>query len=42
MPDVMDYCKRCDICQRTRRPTTADMMPRVNIVSLEGIYEIGY
>ena len=41
MPDVMDYCKRCDICQRTGRPTTADMMPRVNIVPLEAFMKWG-
>ena len=41
MPDVMNYCKRCDICQRTGRPTTADMMPRVNIVPLEAFMKWG-
>ena len=40
-PDVMDYCKKCDICQRTGRPTVADMMPRVNIVPLEAFMKWG-
>ena len=40
-PDVLDYCKKCDICQRTGRPTVADMMPRVNIVPLEAFMKWG-
>ena len=40
-PDVIDYCKKCDMCQRTGRPTASDMMPRVNIVPLEAFMKWG-
>ena len=34
-PDVITYCRKCDMCQRTGRPIASDMNPRVNIVPLE-------
>ena len=40
-PDVIDYCRKCDMCQRTGRPTASDMMPRVNIVPLEAFMKWG-
>ena len=38
-PDVITYCRKCDICQRTGRPTASDMMPRINIVPLEAFID---
>ena len=40
-PDVITYCRKCDICQQTGRPTASDMMPRVNIVPLEAFMKWG-
>ena len=40
-PDVTTYCRKCDMCQRTGRPTASDMMPRVNIVPLEAFMKWG-
>ena len=40
-PEVTTYCRKCDMCQRTGRPTASDMMPRVNIVPLEAFMKWG-
>ena len=39
--DVKMYYKQCDLCQRTGRPTTADMEPLTNITPLKPFMKWG-
>ena len=35
------YCKQCELCQRTGRPTATDMSPLTNIAPLESFMKWG-
>lgn len=37
----MEYCKKCDACQRSGRPIAADMMPLTNIIPMEAFMKWG-
>lgn len=39
--DSANFCKRCDICQRTGRPNASDMMPLTNIMPIEAFMKWG-
>ena len=39
--DSANFCKSCDSCQRSGRPTVRDMMPMTNIVPLEAFMKWG-
>ena len=41
MKDAMDYCRKCDVCQRMGQPTEKDRMPFQPVLPLEPFQKWG-
>ena len=41
MKDVVDYCRKCDVCQRMGQPTERDRMPFQPVLPLEPFQKWG-